>query len=121
MTSVCVADRVAKRASATSDLDEQLALRKFRRKLESVHQELSDYRDLIEEFRQAGLPSRAQCFDLICWEPGSIARAHGTCGIGGPGWLLVCSQASAQEQACLLGMELCVSGVRLPARLRCRD
>ncbi len=51
---VCVASRVAERASATSDLEEQLALRKFRRRLESVHQELSDYRDLIAEFRQAG-------------------------------------------------------------------
>ncbi len=43
--------RVAELAAAAPELEAQRALRKFRKKLESVHSELADYRALIEEFR----------------------------------------------------------------------
>lgn len=51
-----VLDRIAERAAAAAELEDQLALRKLRKKLESVSRELGDYKDLIEEFRKA--PSR---------------------------------------------------------------
>ena len=46
--------RIAERAAAEPELEAQLELRRFRKKLESVHGELSDYSALVQAFRCGG-------------------------------------------------------------------